>query len=176
MGTAPVFRAHDSMEEDRHPVVRLRPHHLLCLQNFRGNGYSPAFIEKMTEVSGLLGLRSVSSEASTEKQDSGPGKSLSDVCCILLTEGSDDLCLCCPNCIEGRCSSEKPALFDELVLQASGYEYGRLPAGWPQNADFPPMSPELLRTCCPGCQWFSLCMEICSASHYKQKAPGPARP
>ena len=164
------------MEEDRHPVVRLRPHHLLCLQNFRGNGYSPAFIEKMTKVSGLLGLRSVSSEASTEKQDSGPGKSLSDVCCILLTEGSDDLCLCCPNCLEDQCSSDKPALFDQLVLQASGYKYGQLLTGGLETAGFPLMSPELLKACCPGCQWFSLCMEICHNPDRDRNGPGADQP
>ena len=31
--------------------IRLRPHHLLCLQTFRGNGYSPGFVRKMTELS-----------------------------------------------------------------------------------------------------------------------------
>ena len=34
--------------------IPLRPHHLLCLQNFRGKGYSPAFIKKMTEVCAKL--------------------------------------------------------------------------------------------------------------------------
>lgn len=176
MGTAPVFRTHDSMEEDRHPVVRLRPHHLLCLQNFRGNGYSPAFIEKMTEVSGLLGFRSVSAEPSEEKPDSAAKKPLSGHCCILLTEGSDDLCESCPNCLEDQCSSDKPALFDQLVLQASGYKYGQLLTGGLENAGFPLMSPELLKACCPGCQWFSLCMEICHNPDRDRNGPGADQP
>lgn len=164
MGTIPVSRSHDSMAEDSHPVVRLRPHHLLCLQNFRGNGYSRAFIKKMTEIAGLLGFRSFSTEPPAEKPDPGVNRSLSDDHYILLAEGSDDLCESCPNCIEGQCSSDKPALFDELVLQACGYRYGLLLTRGLETAGFPLMSPELLRTCCPGCQWFSLCMEICRDS------------
>jgi len=167
MVTAPFSRTHDSMAEGRHPVVRLRPHHLLCLQNFRGNGYSPAFIGKMTEISGLLGFSSASSKfsgISSEKPDSGVKKPLSDLCCILLTEGSDDLCEYCPNCTEGQCSSKKPALYDQLVLQASGYKYDQLLTEGLETAGFPLMSPELLEACCPDCQWFSLCMEICHNS------------
>ena len=183
MVTAPSSRTHASMAEDRHPVVRLRPHHLLCLQNFRGSGYSPAFIKKMTEVSGLLGFSSASSKCSgvssekpdPGKPDSGVKKPLSDLCCILLTEGSDDLCECCPNCTEGQCCSEKPALFDRLILQASGYKYGQLLTGGLETAGFPLMSPELLVTCCPGCQWFSLCMEISHNPDHGRNGSGSAR-
>ena len=102
-------------------------------------------------------------------------KPLSDLCCILLTEGSDDLCECCPNCTEGQCCSEKPALFDRLVLQASGYKYGQLLTGGLETAGFPLMSPELLETCCPGCQWFSLCMEISHNPDHDRNGSGSAR-
>lgn len=176
MERTPVSRTYGSKAEGRHPVVRLRPHHLLCLQNFRGNGYSPAFIEKMTEVSGLLGFSSVSAEPSEEKPDSAAKKPLSGHCCILLTEGSDDLCESCPNCLEDQCSSDKPALFDQLVLQASGYKYGQLLTGGLETAGFPLMSPELLKACCPGCQWFSLCMEICHNPDRDRNGPGADQP
>lgn len=37
------------------PLLHLRPHHLLCIQNYRGHGYSNAFHEKMTAVIEALG-------------------------------------------------------------------------------------------------------------------------
>ena len=35
-------------------MIHLRPHHLLCLQAFRGKGYSESFVKKMTEVHARL--------------------------------------------------------------------------------------------------------------------------
>ena len=93
--------AYDYTDGKTQPVVRLRPHHLLCLQNFRGKGYSPAFVEKMTEASACLGL---SPGDRSDRQSPGAA--------ILLVQGADDLCKSCPNCIEGQCASLKPARFD----------------------------------------------------------------
>ena len=36
---------------------------------------------------------------------------------IMLVNGADDLCAHCPNCVDGRCTSENPALFDRLVKE-----------------------------------------------------------
>ena len=55
-----------SEDTDSHagsPLLRLRPHHFLCIQNYRGHGYSPAFDEKMKSV--IASLRRPSGEAMT---------------------------------------------------------------------------------------------------------------
>ena len=143
--------AYDYTDGKTQLVVRLRPHHLLCLQNFRGKGYSPAFVEKMTEVSARLGL-----SPGGRSDGQSPGAA------ILLVQGADDLCKSCPNCIDGQCSSQKPARFDGLVLETCGISYGRLLPDGIKSPDFPRMSRHLLEKCCPGCEWLDLCFKICS--------------
>lgn len=63
------------------PSIRLRPHHLLCLQTFVGHGYSPDFTKHMTYVKSLL-----TADPNTA---------------ITLVAGPDDLCGHCPNCVDG---------------------------------------------------------------------------
>lgn len=157
MKSIPFSSPENYTADSSHVVVRLRPHHLLCLQNFRGNGYSADFVRKMTQVSRLLQSPSRQEESSAIPSSKAPRAA------ICLTKGSDDLCESCPNCIDGRCSSEKPARFDSLVLETSGFSYGQLLPDGMKTAGVPAMSRELLMTCCPDCQWLSLCLEICSA-------------
>lgn len=159
------------------PVLHLRPHHLLCIQNYRGHGYSPGFHEKMTSVIALL--------------------QSADGAAIELTEGADDLCAACPHCRGHACESENPARFDKLVCEAAGAAPGstflwKLPCTGLEGPSIspmksgggldrleahtsgvnktlssnyftlPPMSKELLKSCCAGCSWLELCMEIVS--------------
>ncbi|MBE6006046.1 MAG: DUF1284 domain-containing protein [Sarcina sp.] len=180
--------------------VRLRPHHLLCLQNFRGRGYSPEFVQRMTEISGRTGflhcfksgkndLRDVGSgcgkgrgvtrgqalchTAVTEclspchtpchtAPSSHPSPSSSAPASIRLVWGCDDLCRSCPNYVDGRCRSDKPERFDELVLDYAGLAAGHVFTEGPASKGMPRMSSELLEACCPDCEWLSLCREICS--------------
>ena len=85
-------------------MIRLRPHHGMCLLNFRGMGYSPEFTEKMTAVSELL------------RREPETAVSVSD--------GADDLCAVCPHCVDGKCASDNPAVFDRRVAEAAGMHPG----------------------------------------------------
>ena len=58
-------------------MIRLRPHHGLCIQHFTGKGYSAAFVANMTHVIAVL-------RAMPETQ-------------IELTADMDVLCACCPH-------------------------------------------------------------------------------
>ena len=151
-----------SEETDSHagsPLLRLRPHHFLCIQNYRGHGYSPAFDEKMKSVIASL------------RRPSGAW--------IRIVHGSDDLCAACPHCRNGVCDSAAPERFDALVLAHAGFKEGdtivwKLPGGQdPPSADdesydqirtdpygIPIMCRALLDACCPGCSWKDLCTEI----------------
>ena len=129
--------------------LRLRPHHLLCLQTFIGRGYSKEFVEHMTLVK-----KQLTDEPHTP---------------ITLVHGADDLCTHCPNCVEGRCISEKPAIFDRLVKeklmackQYSGFssssDSGSLRLhGIPKELQ---ISDDILVMCCPGCEWKELCKRV----------------
>ncbi|MEE1040316.1 MAG: DUF1284 domain-containing protein, partial [Lachnospiraceae bacterium] len=89
----------------RTPVLHLRPHHLLCIQNYRGHGYNTSFHEKMTSV-----ITSLQTSAGVP---------------IELTDSADDLCIACPHCRDGVCESENPARFDKLVSALTGASPGR---------------------------------------------------
>ena len=78
------------------PELWLRPHHLLCLQSFVGHGYSEEFVQQMSVVKQQL----------TDSPDTP----------VKIVQGADMLCLHCPNCKMGTCTSDKPDIFDQLVL------------------------------------------------------------
>ena len=86
-------------------MIHLRPHHGVCLLNFRGKGYSDEFSRNMAAMQARL-----MAEPETE---------------ICITRGADDLCAKCPNRRGEGCTSTHPPLFDENVLCLTGFQYGQ---------------------------------------------------
>ena len=134
-------------------TICLRPHHLLCLQTFVGHGYSPEFTAHMTIVQ-----KQLTTDPLTP---------------ITLVNGPDDLCGHCPNCVDGSCTSPKPAVFDHLVGQKLNTTEDTENAA-PKHTDASDspltlhgipsilhMSEQLLAECCPYCEWKELCVEVC---------------
>ena len=124
--------------------LHLRPHHLLCLQTFVGRGYSEEFVEHMAFVK-----RQLAADPLTP---------------ITLINGADDLCVHCPNCVGGQCTSEKPAMFDRLVekklaVLSSCREPVPMLEGIPYELH---ITENLLAACCPGCEWKDLCLTTLS--------------
>ncbi len=68
--------------------IRIRAHHLLCLQGFQGFGYSEEFIAQMRRVHRLLRM----------KPDTD----------IQVLIGADILCEHCPHHYRGRCTIDDP--------------------------------------------------------------------
>ena len=66
--------------------IKLRGHHLLCLQGFQGYGYNKEFILNMASINDLR-----------KSKD----------CTIILTNTSDDICSSCPNLKNNKCKNEK---------------------------------------------------------------------
>ena len=119
--------------------LHLRPHHLLCLQTFVGRGDSEEFVEHMTLVKRQL--------------------TANPLTLITLVSGTDDLCSHCPNCVDGQCTSEKPALFDKLVEEKLAV-LSRCQEPVPVLEGIPDelhITEDLLATCCPRCEWQGLC-------------------
>lgn len=65
--------------------IRLRGHHLLCLQGFQGYGYSKDFVLNMTKINELR-----------KSKD----------CTVILTNEADDICSACPNLKNNLCENE----------------------------------------------------------------------
>ena len=66
--------------------LKLRGHHLLCLQGFQGYGYDDNFVKNMIQVNNLRKL---------------------DETLIEVVNMADDICKACPNLIDGKCKDNK---------------------------------------------------------------------
>ena len=122
-------------------MLKLRPHHLLCLQKFTGHGYDAAFTMHMCQV-----VRQLRDAPDTQ---------------VLLTEGGDDLCRFCPMRRSRVClSREKVRVMDESVLRRLGLSCGKT-YSWQHLAAAAAAGilaqPKHMETICVGCQWAELC-------------------
>jgi hypothetical protein len=92
-------------------VIRLRPHHLLCLLAFTGEGYSPAFVEKAKRLQRAF---------------------LEKTAAVEVVRGLDDLCNGCPE-LRNECASASvpDGIFklDSDALRFLRLEPGRHTAG-----------------------------------------------
>jgi uncharacterized protein len=89
--------------------IRIRAHHLLCIQGFKGLGYSKEFTKNMAMITKKIRQKTYSE--------------------IKVIIGADAICACCPHFYEGVCnigsSSSNPVmLMDYLVLLNLGIEEG----------------------------------------------------
>lgn len=116
--------------------MKLRPHHLLCIQKYTGHGYSENFTANMNGLA---------AELKTHPETP-----------VALISGCDDLCGSCPNNEQGCCTSiEKVAAMDSAVLAIVGENAGpwqalaQRAAPIFENLDF--------ERICGNCSWFSMC-------------------
>ena len=124
--------------------MRLRPHHLLCLQGFSGHGYDPAFTANL----GVL-ARAVAADPSEP---------------VTLVEGLDDVCAACPHAQHGACASPEGGEasareHDAVVLAALGLRAGDV-------TSFADVRRRLASTAdarsalwlrCQSCRWLAVC-------------------
>ena len=90
-------------------MIRLRPHHILCMRAFRGMGYSPSFVRNMHTV-----IAYIKKEGRAE-----------------IISGCDDICSSCPHLIEAEGDSgamcdgeEKVAAIDAKACAFLGLSDG----------------------------------------------------
>ncbi|MDI6841061.1 MAG: DUF1284 domain-containing protein [bacterium] len=67
-------------------MIRIRGHHLLCIQGFQGYGYSPKFVANMNKI-----VRSINSTPEL---------------LIEVTDDCDDICIPCPHNVNNICSKD----------------------------------------------------------------------
>jgi len=124
-------------------MIRLRGHHLICLQFFQGEGYSPQFVENLNRV--------------IQKASSGTP--------IAVVEGADDVCVACPHIDDGRCAHKPDSentirLLDEMALGLLGVEPYQS-VKWNQMKEFTMAIPDSgLAVFCRDCDWEKLCRKI----------------
>lgn len=118
--------------------MKLRPHHLLCLPNFVGEGYDDAFTANM---------------AAQKRRFAETGR-------FTLADGADEVCAACPHRRGNGCvSQEKVSRYDAAVRAMLGLEPG-------QDCDAAVLRARVreeifgagrLGEICGDCEWFPLC-------------------
>ncbi|NOZ59688.1 MAG: DUF1284 domain-containing protein [Euryarchaeota archaeon] len=122
------------------PRRRLRPHHLLCVLKFAGEGYSREFVENFWEV--LEGL----------------------VCGdrLEVVAGGDEICRKCPHFSRGRCFQSGES--EERVRRMDALALSRLQVRTGERLDFSEavrrvlsIPEDELMEVCNGCRWLQRC-------------------
>ena len=117
--------------------LMLRAHHVLCVQGFRGLGYSEAFVARMREIKNAL------------EQDS---------IAVAVGPGPDAICGACPQLARRpACGSDSGTERDGAVMAILGVEPGTvLPwREWLKRVA-ERVSPAVLAEICQDCSWFPL--------------------
>ncbi len=92
-------------------TIRIRAHHLLCIQGFQGKGYSAQFVENMRQKIDFL-----NNNPSSKK--------------IQVIDEGDDICASCPHLEENICSESSSAenrikSMDIMTMNVLGLECGQ---------------------------------------------------
>lgn len=122
--------------------MKIRPHHGLCAEFFRGEGYSGEFTKNMISVL-------------SELNENNPE--------ILLTVGTDEICRCCIHNVENHCkTAEKTARYDRAVLDICGFSDGEtlLWEDFRSSAREKIICENRLAEICGDCSWYEICGKI----------------
>lgn len=121
-------------------ICKIRPHHILCINNFIGKGYSDTFSENMANIKKILESDCV------EK--------------VVIKEGCDDICNSCPHRIGHECETqEKVTSFDIKALQVLDIHY-KACYSWKELCDRfynEIVVKDRLDDVCGDCFWKSVC-------------------
>lgn len=122
-------------------MILLRPHHGLCIHHFEGKGYSPSFINTMSNL--------------ISKLESDPEQIIQVVC------NCDDICSTCPNNNYTICNTNAKVLsYDYRCLTLCNLQENEQ-LSW---LDFKRklhkhvLKPQKLSKVCLDCEWLSLCL------------------
>jgi hypothetical protein len=132
-----------AMDSNSESPIRLRAHTLLCLQGFRGMGYSSRFVENMTTIHRIL---------------SDHPESL-----VEILDSPDAVCGACPHrqpvgcTLNGDRSEEEMKHQDHVVLQTLGLQAGSR-VRWQDVLDRirASLHGDDLPSICGNCRWLSL--------------------
>ncbi|MDR0580607.1 MAG: DUF1284 domain-containing protein [Holosporaceae bacterium] len=120
-------------------MIFLRPHHLVCLQGFRGEGYSDAFVVAVKEVVSTL-------------NNSRHAK------IITVINQCDDVCEHCPKMVNNQCEEEQEivkldAHFAKILKLCTGDTVSLFEI---QEIARKQLLPPKI---CGDCRWFDICNE-----------------
>lgn len=119
-------------------MLKLRPHHILCLTFFEGKGYSSDFVINMGNIH----------------------KALKDESKIEITLGKDAICEKCPNMLDEVCTSQsKVERYDQKVAEFCELKEGQVLSygTFKHLAYMRIIGQGELGNICGDCQWHEIC-------------------
>jgi uncharacterized protein len=122
--------------------IRIRAHHLLCMQGFQGLGYSQEFTENMAQI--------------IEQIIKNPSSF------IKVTSEADSICECCPHNFQGICNKESTSnnikTVDSIILEKLDLEEGSV-ISWPSVTSLTMnLSRNTVQKLCENCSWRNKCL------------------
>lgn len=123
--------------------VRMRGHHFVCLQFFRGQGYSFAFVQNLETVVERAGIEQA-----------------------VLVVGADDVCSACPGlasdhtCLDPQAGETEVRRIDRLAWEVLGMQPGdamSLPEARTRLAEDAVSAGRWRFEACAGCTWEDVC-------------------
>ena len=121
--------------------IKLRGHHLLCLQGFQGYGYSEDFVSNMTRINELR---------------------KANECIISLTNEPDDICFSCPNLKNNLCENE---IQNSIIVKMDNEVLSKLNSNKEHNSIdlFDEVASKFnslksVENICNGCKWTDECL------------------
>ncbi|HHY00246.1 MAG TPA: DUF1284 domain-containing protein [Methanothermobacter sp.] len=123
--------------------IRIRAHHLLCMQGFQGFGYSKEFTANMAKITEKV-LQNHSSF-------------------IKIVNGADSICECCPHYNKGICTVESSSpnvimFMDSLVLQNLKIEEGSIVSATQISSITKKLDGQTVNEICGNCSWRKKCL------------------
>jgi hypothetical protein len=118
-------------------MVKLRGHHLICLQFFIGKGYSSEFVKNTFKI-------------------------LKRAKRVIVVDGLDDVCKACPYNSAGRCtnprtSDEKIRELDKIALSLLSVRVGSRICWDEVKRRLPKILPIWVKKACRECIWWKVC-------------------
>ena len=128
------------MSDCKH-LIRLRPHHLMCIQGFQGKGYSDFFVDHLRGIIDLL----------NEDPDQR----------IEIIHAADDICMFCPHAKPGGlCDHEtKVTVYDEKTQDFFKINEGSIVFKEIRETVQNRLNTKVLNSICADCQWLGLCLK-----------------
>lgn len=130
--------------------MKIRAHHLLCMQGFQGYGYSEDFTKNMAHV-----IQTLKNFPESK---------------IEIISGNDIICTCCPHNIDSICQENLKSPENIIAMDNKVLEKLRIPSGSIFKAGniFKIVNEELthpdVMDICGDCRWSKKCLWLISKS------------
>jgi hypothetical protein len=123
-------------------VIFLRPHHLLCLLNFQGKGYSEAFIQNVVQILNTL-----------------KNKHNEQLICVV--NGCDDICKSCPQKTQIGCRDEKKiSALDMAYTKILNVNERDVFSFCKMQQIIAKLHEHEFQRICKTCCWFDICLDL----------------